>query len=192
MRTAMLRVLAVAGAIATPAAMTMAAPPPAALGSAAAANAEISGLGCNVFFGGEGLLATSTTDECNAVATAMNKLDGVSNVTCHYLDSMQPHYDHVLGAGTQGKCNAAASALNKLNSTLRVGCAADFPNPGLYLATHVGAGVLQCTATAARLTSILQGRHAAASGLLGSPAEVRVARPEAGGGVRGEGLLLHL
>lgn len=124
--------------------------------SAGVATTEISGIGCNVFFNGDGLLATSTTDECNPVATALNKLDGVSNVTCHYIDSMQPHYDHVFGAGTKENCDATARALNKLNATLEVGCVADYPNPGLFLAVHVGGGVFQCTAAAARLTAILQ------------------------------------
>ena len=148
---------------------------------AAAANANMSGIGCDDFYStGDAMLATVTAAECAAVATAMNKLDGVSNVTCHTVDTMREHYDHLLGNNGPAEnnrdsenCNATASALNKLDATLKAVCVpgawhlAGPPLPGVYVGVNVGKGPLNCVthpstdanfcpAAAARLTAILQ------------------------------------
>lgn len=148
---------------------------------AAAANANMSGIGCDDFYStGDtpAMLATVTAAECAAVATAMNQLDGVSNVTCHTVDTMREHYDHLLGNNgptennrTSENCNATASALNKLDATLKAVCVpgawSAFGLPGVYVGVNVGVGPLKCAThpsadanccpvAAARLTAILQ------------------------------------
>ena len=147
---------------------------------AVAANANMSGIGCDDFYStGDAMLATVTAAECAAVATAMNKLDGVSNVTCHTVDTMREHYDHLLGNNGPAEnnrdsenCNATASALNKLDATLKAVCVpgawSAFGLPGVYVGVYVGVGPLNCAThpsadanccpvAAARLAAILVG-----------------------------------
>ena len=107
-----------------------------ALGSAGVANAEMPQLTCTGYpFNG---LGTSTVDECNAVAAAFNKLDGVSGVVCDHSTYLE--------TDTVDGCNAAAAAFNKLDGVSGVTCSATS-----FFTVHD-----HCDAVAGRLTAILR------------------------------------
>jgi len=125
-----------------------------ALGSTSVASAEIPEIGCFPQGTSDLFLGTQTNDECESVAAALNKLDGVSNVNCD-----NPNIDMIPVTETDDECNAVVAALNKLGGVSGVECK--------YKSFAVGTGTYgkpsQCDAVAARLTVILNSISAMAA-----------------------------